>query len=109
MAIPTRGPRPFAGMMNPLTNHLRGPVPLKAYERKRAKALRQAGWDFPDIAIEIGRSEKDVRHSLATIRTSPSKPARGTINVTLDLYAYLKGLQLPGEAMWETMNRQFGV
>ena len=96
--------------MNRLTAHKRGPVPLTADERKRARFLRvDLNWDWPAIAADVGRSESDIRHSLATVRTRTAAPKRGTVNVSPALLDHLRSLQLPDEAMWETMNRLFGI
>jgi hypothetical protein len=91
--------------MSPYTDLLRGPMPLNAAQRKEARRLREAGLDWPEIAAAIERSVEDVQHSLATIRTRHREPSRGTINASPMAHAYLKGRQLPGEAMWETVNR----
>lgn len=95
--------------MNPLTSLLRGPMPLTAAERKIAKRLRLTGMGWPMIASAIGRSEDDVRHGLATIRTRHTIPARGTLNVSTEAKAQIESLQLPKEAVWETVNRLLGI
>lgn len=108
--IDPKTPGTHAGDMNPLTGVLRGPMPLTADQRKRARFLRfTAHWDWPDIATDLGRSEQDIRHSLANARTTRSDPSRGTMNVSIAAYDWFKAHQLPGESMWQTVNRIVGV
>jgi hypothetical protein len=70
---------------------------------------REAGVDWPVIAISLGRLEKDVRHGLATVRTHRSNPTRATLNISPAAMEEIKKLQHPGEPMWETVNRLVGV
>ena len=110
MSVDPKIPGPHAGDMNPLTGILRGPMPLTADQRKRAKSLRfNQKWDWPDIAADLKRSQQDIQHSLANARTPRTNPARGTANISLAALDKIKAQQLPDEAMWETVNRLMGV
>lgn len=110
MATPPKRPGRNAGITSPRTLRARGPLPLTAEEREWARFLRfDAGWDWPDIAVEIGRSEQDIRHSLANARTRRADPPRGTVNVSPAAIEELRIRQLPGEPMWKTMNRILGI
>jgi hypothetical protein len=103
-------PGPNAGQMSAYTATLRGPLPLTPYERRRARYLRvYRGWDWPDIAREIGRTEEDIKHSLATLRTLRRDPARWTANLTIAARDRIRMLQYPGETIWQTVNRLVGV
>jgi hypothetical protein len=85
-------------------------MPLTAEERARARFLRfEAHHGWPDIAVAIGRSEEDIRHSLANARTRSPNPKRGTANLSPAALDHLKGQMLPGEALWQTVNRIFGL
>lgn len=99
-----------AGQISVQTIKLRGPMPLTAAQRRRARFLRfEVGWDWPDIAADVGRSQQEVRHSLANARTLSPDPKRATVNVGPAAIERLRVLQRPGEAMWETMNRLLGI
>lgn len=99
-----------AGQTSPRTIELRGPMPLTADQRRRARFLRfDMGMDYPDIAAAIGRSEPDVRHALANARTALQDPKRGTVNVSPAAIERLRLLQLPDEPMWQTVNRVLGI
>lgn len=100
-----------AGDINPETVHHRGPMPLTKPQRERARFLRfELDLDWSEISADLGRSEQDIRHSLANARTVPSHPRkRVTENVSLAAHERLRALQLPGEAMWKTINRVLGI
>ncbi len=109
MSLP-RTPGAYAGQISPQTIILRGPLPLNEEQRRWARFLRfDVGLDWPDIAAAIGRSEQDVRHALANARTRRGAPRRGTLNVSLAAIERFRSLQLPNEAMWQTVNRVMGV
>ena len=88
---------------------MRGPVPLTADQRRRAKSMRLKNIEFAAIAAILSRSEADVRHSLATVRTRREDPPRLTINVSPAAKDRFDKLRHPGEAMWETVNRVVGI
>lgn len=100
-----------AGKINPKTVHSRGSSPLTKPQRDRARFLRfDLHWDWPEISANLGRSERDIRHSLANARTVPSQPRkRVTENVSVAAHERLRTLQLPNEAMWQTVNRILGI
>ena len=108
--LPPKRPGKNAGDVSARTLDRRGPMPLTAEQRRRARFLRfDVHWDWPLIVLDLGRSERDIRHSLASCRTPRTNPKRGTINVGLAALAELRARQLKGEAMWETVNRLLGL
>lgn len=98
-----------AGKISAHTQEVRGPMPLTADQRRRAKSMRLKAFDFPMIAAILGRSETDVRHGLATVRTRRDDPTRATLNVSPAAKEQLDKLRHPGEAIWETFNRVIGI
>lgn len=110
MSILPKTPGPNCGLTSPRTLSARGPVPLSADQRRRARFLRfEAASDWPDIAADLGRTERDVRHSLANARSRRTNPPRGTVNVGPAAIERLRSLQQPGEPMWVTVNRLLGI
>lgn len=110
--VPMASKRPTkdAGLISPRTIIARGPMPLTAEQRRWAKFLRfEAHWDFPDVAIAVGRSEADVRHALANARTRRKTEPRVTVNVSPAAGAVFRAAALPDEPMWETVNRVLGI
>ena len=84
-------------------------MPLTADQRRRAKAMRLKDFDFAVIAALLSRTEADVRHGLATVRTPRDDPPRVTLNISPAAKQRLDTLRHPGEAMWETINRVVGI
>jgi len=106
----SKRPAPDAGLISPRTVAARGPIPLTADQRRHAKFLRfEVGLDFPAVAAAIGRSEAEVRHSLANARTRRSVEKRVTANISPAAAAHLRRIALPGEPVWQTINRVFGI
>ncbi len=107
--LPTT-PGPNAGGINPATLEARAPLALSEDQRRLARDLRvDLNWSFEQIADTLGCSVAEVQHALATLRTPSENPQRGTLNVSLAALAYFRSQQLPGEAMWETVNRLTGI
>lgn len=99
-----------AGQISVRTTVLRGPIPLTADQRRWARFLRfEVGLDWPDVVTATGRTERDIRHSLANARTPHVKPKRVAINVGPTAGDRLRAMQLPGEAMWQTVNRLLNI
>ena len=100
-----------AGKISERTVALRGPTALTEDQRNRARFLRfERGWDWPEIAADLGVTEQEVWYALATARTSrPTPPPRFTTNISPAAHEKLKQLQVPGEPMWKTVNRLVGI
>jgi hypothetical protein len=106
----SKRPGKNAGEMSSKTELLRGPLPLTKDQRAMARFLRfEVGKDWPDVASAVGRTIEEVRHALANARTAHNQRKRVTLNVSPALGELVESYQLPGEAMWQTMNRLFGV
>lgn len=106
---PTR-PGKNAGQISLRTIELRGPLPLTADQRRRARFLRfVVGKGWAEIAAALGRSEQDIRHALANARTRRKEPGRGTVNVSPATIEHLRSLQQPDEPMWQTVDRLLGL
>jgi hypothetical protein len=98
-----------AGEISPATLRLRAPLFLSYEQRNAAKMWRQVGLEIWEIAEEMGVSETDVALALANIRTHRPQHPRRTLNVSVAAWAKFNAMRLPGEAMWQTVNRVLGL
>lgn len=101
-------PGPHAGDMSPLTEALRPSIPLAPTECEKARRLRRAGKEIPEIAARLAAPEADVRQALATMRTRRPFATRGSLNVTVAAHEFVASEAEDGEALWETMDRLLG-
>jgi hypothetical protein len=58
-----------------------------------------------NLAEFCGCTAQEIQHALATLRTPSADPKRGTLNVSPAARARVEELKLPGEAIWQTVNR----
>jgi hypothetical protein len=61
------------------------------------------------IADELNVSLLSVSYALANLRTPRPDPPRASLNVSLASLDYVRARQRPGEAIWKTVNRLFGI
>jgi hypothetical protein len=101
------GPR--AGVTSDITLALRDRPSLTTPQRTKARKLRRAGASMQQIADLLDVPLLSVSHALANLRTPRANPPRATLNVSLAALDHVRARQLPGEAIWETMNRLLGV
>ena len=110
MQFDPKVPGPHAGEVSPRTLASRSPISLTDEQRSRAKFLRFGeGWDWCDIAADLGRSEADIQHSLANARSRQGEPHRRSLNVSVAAAESLRKLAHPGEPAWKTVNRILGI
>ena len=98
-----------AGDTHPHTIELRAPVTLTPEQKQQARAWREVGLEFWEIAVEMGLSEQEVQLALATLRCKRADPPRISLNVSPAAAEFFKHRQLPGEPMWKTVNRILGL
>jgi hypothetical protein len=88
---------------------LRAPLALTKDQRMQAKRWRKTGLEIWEVAEEMGLPEDAVALALANIRTKRSAPPRISLNVSVAAADKIKAMQLPGEAIWRTVNRVLGI
>lgn len=98
-----------AGTISRTTVALRQPLALTPEERLHAKRLRKTGLEIWQVARKMGLIEEDVALALANIRTKRPNPPRISLNVSVAAAEKVKAMQLPGEAIWQTVNRLLGI
>ena len=100
-----------AGETSKRTLALRAPLPLNKKQRTYARRLRQQGHDFAEIAKRLveGFTEEDVQLSLANMRSKRGNPPRYSLNVSEAVKEKVMAARRPGEAVWRTANRLFGI
>jgi len=101
-------PGPHSGEMSPLTKSLRPPLGLPPGVADKARQLRRRGRHVLEIADVLGATEEEVRHALATLRTTNPAPTRKTLNVTVAAHEFALNERERGEACWETVDRLLG-
>jgi len=67
--------------------------------------LVRDGMGFSAIAAALGLTEHQVREALSTVRLPLKSKSRSTLNVSVEAADFFKSKSLPGEAIWETVNR----
>lgn len=82
---------------------------LTSTQRDKARKLRRAGAGVQQIADLLEVPLLSVSYALAGLRTPRDDPPRATLNVSMAALDHVRARQLPGEAIWETMNRLFGI
>ena len=98
-------PSPHAGDINPATKLIRPRHGVTEEQRQSARLMRIDGMTFAAIAAALGLLEWQVREALSTMRLPAKSKSRASLNVSLEAAEFFKSRSLPGEAIWETVNR----
>ena len=99
-------PSPHAGDINPATKLIRPHHGVTEEQRQSARLmLIRDGMTFAAIAAALGLLEWQVREALSTVRLPAKGRSRASLNVSLEAAEFFKSKSLPGEAVWETVNR----
>jgi len=99
-------PAPHAGDINPATKMIRPHHGVTDEQRQIARRmLVHDRMTFAAIAAVLGLLEWQVREALSTVRLPGKSKSRASLNVSLEAAEFVRRQSLPGEAVWETMNR----
>jgi len=99
-------PSPHAGDINPATKMIRPHHGVSEDQRQSARTMRvRDNLSFREISEKLGITENQVREALSTMRLPLKAKSRSTLNVSVEAAEFFKSKSLPGEAIWETVNR----
>lgn len=99
-------PSPRAGDINPVTKLIRPHHGVTDEQRQTARyMLVSRGMTFEEIAAALDLFEWQIREALSTVRLPKKSRSRASLNVSLEAAEFVQRQRLPGEAVWETMNR----